>query len=452
LRTIFLTLSSVLLLSSFAEQLNAQVCSTTSISSQVICAIPQLYGAAGLTLPNPNHSAHFNSSFQQSFTPLNSAVSQELSILPLASPASAITFTFDKALGVFTRSTESYGPILGERAETIGRHRIYFGGFYQFFGFDKLDGINLKRLPADYTHVQFKINGVFPAFEQDYITTINRIDLKLHQVTLFATYGLTNRIDVSVAVPILDVHLGVTSAAHIVRLAPCEITASCTDASAFAGVYHFFDINNPVTSIDHTFSSVRTASGIGDVVFRVKGTILNRERWALAGGVDVRTPTGDELNFLGAGAAGVKPFVAASLRGRISPHVNLGYEWNGDSILAGNISTGQTARLPNQFFYSGGVDARVKPKLTVAADLLGQRVLSGERVREVPFTDVNGVVHTDIADIQSFKGSFQENNLSLGAKYAIYRNLLLTGNLLIELDDAGLRAKVAPLGGISYTF
>lgn len=452
LRSVFLALLSVLTLSFGAELLNAQVCPTTATSSNLICGIPQLYGPAGLILPNPNHSAHFVGSIQQSFTPLNSAVSQELSILPLASPASAITFTFDKTLGVFTRSTESYGPIFGERAETIGRHRIYFGADYQFFGFSTLDGINLKRLPAVFTHAQFKINGVFPTFEQDYITSINRIDLKLHQVTLFGTYGITNRVDVSVAVPILDIHMGVTSAAHIVRNAACEQNASCSDASAFGGEYHFFDRNNPVGSIDQTFSNSRQASGIGDVVFRVKGTILNRERWALAGGVDVRTPTGDELNFLGSGAPGVKPFVAASYHGRISPHVNLGYEWNFDSILAGDISTGQKARLPNQFFYSGGVDVRAKPKLTLAVDLLGLRVLSGERVRQVPFTDVNGVVHNDIPDIQTFKGSFEEDDLSAGAKYAIYRNLLLTGNLLFELDDTGLRARVVPLGGLSYTF
>ena len=452
LRSVFLALLSVLTLSFCAGVLSAQVCPTSATSSQVICAIPQLYGAAGLFLPNPNHSAHFQGSFQRSFTPLDSAVSQELSVLPLASPASAITFTFDKTLGVFTRSTESYGPILGERAETIGRHRFYFGADYQYFGFSKLDGIDLKHLPATFKHVEFPIGGVFPTFEQDYITTTNRIDLKLHQVTLFATYGITNRLDVSVAVPILDVHMGVTSQAHIFRIAACEANASCSDASAFGGEYHFFDINNPVTSIDKTFFSSRQASGIGDVVFRAKGTILNRERWSLAGGLDFRAPTGDELNFLGSGSPGVKPFLAASYRGRISPHVNVGYEWNFDSILAGDISTGQKARLPDQFFYSGGVDVRVKPKLTLAADLLGQRVLEGERVRVIPFTDVNGVVHNDIPDIQPFKGSFQQDDLSVGAKYAIFRNLLFTGNLLFELDDAGLRAKVVPLGGISYTF
>lgn len=432
--------------------LNGQVCPSNATSSRLICAIPQLYGPAGLTLPNPNHQAHFLASFQQSFTPLNSAVSQELSILPLASPASAITFTFDKTLGVFTRTTESYGPIFGERAETIGRHRLYFGANYQFFSFDKLDGIDLKHLPADFKHIEFQINGQFPDFEQDYITTENRIDLKLHQVTLFGTFGLTNKIDVSVAIPILDVRMGVTSNAHIVRIPACELAGNCNDRSSFGGEYHFFDASNPFGSTDHTFVSSQSATGIGDVVFRAKSTLITRERLAIAGGVDVSVPSGDELNFLGSGAWGVRPFVVASYRARISPHVNIGYGWNGDSILAGDISTGQTARLPDQFFYSGGVDFRLKPRITLAADLLGQRVLGGERLRTIPFTDVSGNVHNDITDIQPSKGSFLMNNLSVGAKYGIYRNLLLTGNVFFSLDDGGLRARVVPLAGLSYTF
>src|SRR5207237_8546029 len=120
-------------------------------------------------------------------------------------------------------------------------------------------------------------------------------------------------------------------------------------------------------------------------------------------------------------------------RARVSPHANIGYEWNGDSILAGDISTGQTARLPNQLFYSGGVDVRLKPRITLAMDLLGQRVLVGERLSTTPFTDMSGAVHNDIPDIQPSKGSFLMNNLSLGAKYGIYRNLLLTANVFFSL-------------------
>ena len=53
------------------------------------------------------------------------------------------------------------------------------------------------------------------------MNSTNRINLKVHQFTFYATYGLTNRVDLSVAIPILDVRLGMSSQATIVReLAP----------------------------------------------------------------------------------------------------------------------------------------------------------------------------------------------------------------------------------------
>ena len=81
--------------------------------------IPNLYGDQGLTLNNPTHFAHFDSDFQANFVPFNTALASQLTSLPIPSPASGFTYTFDKSLGVYTRSAQSLGPILAERAETI---------------------------------------------------------------------------------------------------------------------------------------------------------------------------------------------------------------------------------------------------------------------------------------------------------------------------------------------
>jgi len=430
----------------------AQVCPTTATSSNLICVIPQLYSPGGLILPNTHHAAHFQSASLQSFSPLNTAIGQELSTLPLASPGSSIVFSFDKSLGVMVRSATSFGPILSERAETIGRHSFYIGATYQYFKFSSLDGINLNSLPADFKHVEFPVGGTIPQFEHDWIETSNRVDLKVHEVTLFGTFGLTSRIDVSVAVPIFDIRMGVTSHAHIVRTDPCELNNTCTGPLSQTGNYHFFDANDPLGSTDKTFFNSKNASGIGDVVLRVKGVILSHERLRVGGGVDVLLPTGDEKNFLGSGAAGVKPFVTASMHGRVSPHLNLGYQWNGSSILAGNVLTGKKARMPDQFFYAAGVDVGVTKRVTAIADLIGERVFGASRLREVPFTDLSNTVHPDISDIQSFHGTFDAVSISPGAKIRLVGNLLLSGNVLVRLNHGGLRANVVPLVGLSYSF
>ena len=45
----------------------------------------------------------FQSSFQQSFTPMNTAVASQLALLPFASPASGLIYTFNSSAGVYTR-------------------------------------------------------------------------------------------------------------------------------------------------------------------------------------------------------------------------------------------------------------------------------------------------------------------------------------------------------------
>src|SRR5207249_1530660 len=110
--------------------------------------------------------------------------------------------------------------------------------------------------------------------------------------------------------------------------------------------------------LNRKFSNQTKAHGIGDLLLRVKTTIWMGERFRVAAASDFRLPTGDENNFLGSGTWGVNPFVIVSYRARVSPHVHLGYQWNGASILAGRIDptitdehplgTATKGHLPNQ--------------------------------------------------------------------------------------------------------
>jgi hypothetical protein len=403
----------------------------------MVFTIPGLYGPKGLTLPNPFHSAHFNSSFQENFTPLNSELGTALTRLPLASPASGFVYTFDKSLGVWNQSNQSFGPILSERSETIGRHKLFVGFGYQYFGFSTLDGVDLHKLPAVFGHSE---TAPMPAYEADYITTVNDIDLTINQFTVFATFGITNRLDVSVAIPFEQTNLNVTSKAHIVRIAPPD---------PVFGQAHYFDAANPQNSLDKAFASSDSASGIGDVIFRGKFNALKRERAGLAVGLDVRVPSGDEMNFLGSGATGIRPFAAFSYRARVSPHINAGYEWNGDSVLAGNVLTGTKGKLPNAFLYGAGVDVGINKRATAIFDIIGQVTLDTEQIAVSTFTASNG---SQAPTFTVSKGNVGITSASVGMKVNPWRNLLLNGNLLIKLNEGGLRAAVVPYAGVSYTF
>src|SRR5262249_18050925 len=95
--------------------------------------IERVFGPQGLVvdsearLPDGStHSGHFNSSFQSNFEQFNLALAGQLTSLPLPSPASGMTYHFDSSSGTFARSTQSFGPILSDRAETIGRRKVSF--------------------------------------------------------------------------------------------------------------------------------------------------------------------------------------------------------------------------------------------------------------------------------------------------------------------------------------
>ncbi|PYU87194.1 MAG: hypothetical protein DMG08_28530, partial [Acidobacteria bacterium] len=128
--------------------------------------IRNIYGPNGLVVDSEdflpdgsNHSAHFNSAFQSNFTQFNIALASQLAAVPIPSPAAGFTYTFDSSTGTFKRSTQSFGPILADRAETIGRKRYSLGFNYQAFTFDSLEGVDLFNVPAVFTHDDFQLGG-----------------------------------------------------------------------------------------------------------------------------------------------------------------------------------------------------------------------------------------------------------------------------------------------------
>ena len=422
---------------------------TNTASSQVAsggpvaCVITNLYGSGGIQLANPSFAGVFQNSSLANLTPLSSAIGAQLGLLPLASSASGFTYTFDKAAGVYTRSSETFGPILGERAETIGRKKLFVAFSYQRYEFNTIDNLDVRNFSTVLTQT---VTSFAPT--NDVITTATAVDLKINQSTLFATYGATNWLDLSVAIPFEDVSINATSNATIVRTS--------------GAVTNYFDPANITSSVQQKyFTNSSSASGIGDVTLRVKGTVWKNDAIAIALAADFRLPTGDETNYLGSGAFGFKPFVIASLRkGRVSPHVNIGYQKNGSSILAGNISTNVKASLPDQFIWTVGADTRVMKRLTLALDVLGQRVFDASRLQSTTFTTNSGTTSSGVVlkpamtfgSVTEVTQSYNAISGSAGVKVNLGGNFLATANLLIKLNDGGLRANLSPLFGVSYTF
>jgi hypothetical protein len=401
-----------------------------------------LFGPRGIvvdsqaTLPGEqSHSAHFNSDFQFNFSQFGTALVSQLVSVPLPSPASGFTYQFDATLGVFQRTTQSFGPILADRAETIGARRVAFGFAYQRFTFDSVEGIDLRRVPAVFTHDSAQLLGG----REDVVTTLNSIEATVEQSTTFVTVGITDHLDVSIAVPIVSNSLRVVSDALIHRLGTTN------------PLTHFFRQSDGDVGVRRLFTAAGSASGVGDLMVRLKQSVWRRPNGAVALGLDVRLPTGDEMNLLGSGATGLQPFATwSSTYQKVSPHINASYRWNGSSVLAGNAATGEAAHFPDQFSYGAGADVSLNPRVTLAFDVLGRYFIDAERLRHQTFQALDG--RSTFPNIMFARESFNAMSGSIGLKANVLGRLLLDVNLLFKLDEHGLRDKVTPLFGMEYSF
>lgn len=360
-----------------------------------------------------------------------------------------------------------------------------------------MDGHNLNNIPAVFQHEsvpvpngdnlpgcsnQTALSTLEPCVVRDYIQTVSSISLKVNQFSIYATYGITRHMDLSVAIPILNVRMGVASNATIVpnSVAP---TSGFPGTPYPSNAWHQF---NPIlpqcmaqnkgtlaqgACLNVSFNDSGTATGIGDLTFRYKYKVYDGERAGFAFGADIRVPTGDAQNFLGSGSTGVKPFGVFSYRARVSPHAEVGYEVNGGSILAGDFigstATGAKGTEPNRFIYIVGADAYIVKRLTAAFDIYGQRLFNAPQIVSTPYNDLGNcsgptdptgaqcgayTPGTSHPNFSSTTADYNITNASLGLKFRPYRNLVITGNVLLKLDNGGLRAKTVPLVGVSYNF
>jgi hypothetical protein len=406
-----------------------------------------IFGPSGLVvsseevaLDGTTHAAHFNSAFQSDFRLVNIALTSQLAAVPLPSPASGFTYRFDPGTGTFVRSTNSYGPILTERGETIGRGRLAFGFSHQFFSFDRLDGVSLVGVPAVFTHDNFETGGG----RTDVVFTENTIKADVSQYNGALTYGVTDRLDLALAVPIISTRLSLLSNARIYRVGTGLNTA-----------VHYFrsDAGIDGRGDTHQFFAEGSAAGVGDIVMRAKAMVLKESSRALAVGVDARLPTGDEQNLLGAGAAGIRAFSAFSTSlARFAPHVNVAYQWNGKSNLAGDVRSRRKQDLPDQFLWALGTDFGINNRLSIVFDLLGRRVIDSPQLSTYEFVAQGPAGTVSLPDIRFEPASYWVNNGAIGFKANVAPRLLVTFNLRFQISGGGLSDRIAPLIGMEWGF
>ncbi len=355
---------------------------------------------------------------------LTDAIAASAANLPLSATTSGATFRFVGGLPV--RTSSSLGPIFGERAQTLGKGRFVVGANMSALNFTSLRGIPLNQIVLNFTHDDTDPPGLGqPRRENDILQV--RLDLSVNLLvsTFFTTWGVTDRVDVGIALPI--VHTGLTGRSTG-QFFPFGIPTS-----------HFFagDSANPVLSASATTFGFTT--GIGDIALRTKWSLVDRENTAVAVMADARLPTGSEEDLTGSGNMSLRGLLLASTRlGDFSPHLNLGYALRGgrnDALLI-----------------TGGFDQPLSDWATLAVDVLTEwqvggssLQLPGDVIIEFPVT--RHITPTNIPDIKDHRV-----NGSFGMKFRTPGGPIIVANALMPLRRGGLESRFIWTLGIDGNF
>jgi hypothetical protein len=381
------------------------------------------------------HGDHYNPAVVTGGTNLigllTDAIGVSIANIPL-SAASGGAIWGRSPEGLPVRTSTSSGPIFAERGQTLGRGRLFFAANLNRLSYRSLRGVPLDGLVFTFPHQDVGGDGLgTPDFESDVIEVRTSLSVGVTAVTPVLSYGLTDRIDVSVAVPLVRASISGTGEAQIIPF---------TNPTP----HHFGTAQNPL--LRATSAAEGSATGIGDVAIRVKAGLYSSSTAAVAVLGDVRLATGNEDDFLGAGGTSYSLVGVASLRrGAFSPHLNAGYVRRGgpnqnDAVLA-----------------TLGFDHLMARSATLAIELITSWQLGENGLKFPDPVTISAQVgpSSSVRVIRPINVPDRRDHIALGsvgAKFGIGPGFNLVTNALVPLRQNGLQPNVAWTTGIEYSF
>jgi len=357
---------------------------------------------------------------------ITNAVGAQAANLPISATTSGVTYSMVR--GIPVQSTTSAGPVFGERAQTLGKGRTLLGLSVNMLNFSTIGGTDLSELGFNFTHQDNAPPGLGdPTFENDVIQVETDVSLKLFMTSFVFTYGASDRIDLGVAIPLVNASVSGRSQARVM--------------SSLAVTPHFFGgtAASPITSA--VTSTDGSSTGIGDIALRAKanltpGASASTTSLALLG--DVRLPTGSAENFQGTGGMTVRiSGIASRTMGNFSPHANAGV-----AIRSGEYQT-------NSILATAGFDQLLGARATLAVDLLSEFQLGASSV-DIPPPVTIGSRSIALTNLENKRNDFVHG--SIGIKLVTPQGITGVINAVVPLFNTGLKPNAVLSAGIEFGF
>jgi hypothetical protein len=324
----------------------------------------------------------------------------ELGTVPTAPSAGGFAYRLDPTLGMAVRASDSFGPFFTARSLTGGAGRLSFVLGAHRASFDRIEGRNLQD--GTLVSTASTLRGESQPFDVETLALRMRSDT----ASFTATYGITDRLDVSATIPFVRVSLEGERVDNYRGRRLVQATGSAA------------------------------AAGLGDIAGNARFGLIGDGASGLALGGEVRLPTGSTDDLLGSGSLSVRPMVIGSLeRGRTSVHGNLGYVFS---------------RLSQDLSYAGATTVVVVPRVTLVGELTGLWLRDFGRLvsTTAPHPSLIGV---DTIRLTSITESAHRLVAAGGVKWNVAGTLLLNVVVMRQLTDAGLSTNFTPIVTLDYS-
>jgi hypothetical protein len=324
-----------------------------------------------------------------------------LASVPLSTSSGGFVYRINELLGTAERAGDTFGPFFVERALTPGKGHPSFGVSASTTSFTELDGKNLRDGSLLTLSNQFRDETA--PFDTERLT----LKIRSSGMTFFGSVPVTDHFEIGAALPLVRLELD---------------GARVTDHRG--------------TTLAQASASA-TASGVGDLALRGKYVLFDEEGFGVAAAAELRAPTGDRDNLLGAGRTGYRISGLASYEpSHVAVHLNLGVAGGG---VSNEVSLGAAALMA------------VNPRVTLSGEMLARRV------SELRDLDLVAAPHPTIAGVDTYrlsagKGDNTALQLVAGLKWNVARTMVLGGHVRWSATHSGLTATLTPTVAFEYAF
>lgn len=364
-------------------------------------------------------------------------IESNLASIPLTPPNVRPVFQDGEIVNVVTGFT----PIFTESSGTVGQGLFFVGTNFSYFDLSQIRGEALEDIAF--------------AFQQnsgaDIISVTMPLNITAGVFTLYGTYGITNRLDIGVAIPVVNLSIENAGTTFVVQgnESGCRYDVgeggqglNCIGAGGDEARDITVDLNGFFAE-----ETMESETYLSTIAVRSKYRFpVSSEAGRLAAVLDLRLPLGrTEDNMLGENNFGARLTFVGEYNGlsSLTPYLNVGAQfWNGDPNNNLRLAAGFNQQITSTVFFAFDLLAKLDLEsdgfLFGLDDELGEDATAAERA----------LVGTTIPSVEYD----HTLNAGLGAQWAITPSFQIYGSALFALLSRGLQAQIAPTVGAAIHF